>query len=98
MLIVAVGLLLAFVPARLAFVWFGLAGPVVEIEGRSVRGALARSWRLVRGHFWLVFRVLVPIEVVGDARLRAGSPVSSTACSGTRWLPAGWPSRSPTSS
>jgi hypothetical protein len=65
-LIVAVGLLLAFVPGALAFVWFGLAGPAVELEERTVRGALARSWQLVRGNFWLVFLVLVPIEVVGD--------------------------------
>jgi hypothetical protein len=66
-LIVFVGLLLLFVPGVLAFVWLGLAGPVVEIEDRTVRGALARSWRLVRGSFWLVFGVLVPIELVGDA-------------------------------
>jgi hypothetical protein len=66
-LIVAVGLLLAFVPGALTFVWFGLAGPAVELEQRTVRGALARSWHLVRGNFWLVFWLLVPIEVVGDA-------------------------------
>jgi hypothetical protein len=66
-LIVAVGLLFAVVPGALAFVWLGLAGPAVELEQRTVRGALARSWRLVRGNFWLVFFVLVPIEVAGDA-------------------------------
>lgn len=66
-LIVAVGLLLFLVPGILAFVWLGLAGPTVEIEERTVRGALVRSWRLVRGDFWHVFLVLVPIEVVGDA-------------------------------
>lgn len=65
--IVAVGLLLAVVPGVLAFVWFGLAGPAVELEERTVRGALVRSWRLVRGNFPLVFLVLVPIEIVGDA-------------------------------
>ena len=65
--IVVVGLLLFFVPGALAFVWFVLAGPVVEIERRSVRGSLARSWRLVRGRFWTVFAVLVPIEVIGDS-------------------------------
>lgn len=65
-LIVAVGLLLFFVPGALAFVWFGLAGPIVEIEDRSVRGALSRSWRLVRGNFWVVFGVLAPVEIVGD--------------------------------
>lgn len=65
--IVAVGLLLGLIPGVLAFVWLGLAGPVVEIEEQTVRGALARSMRLVRGSFWLVFGVLVPIEIVGDA-------------------------------
>jgi hypothetical protein len=65
-LIVVIGLLLLFVPGVLAFVFFGLAGPVVEIEERTVRGALARSWQLVRGNFWLTFLVLVPIEIVGD--------------------------------
>jgi hypothetical protein len=65
--IVAVGLVLGFVPGMLAFVWLGLAGPLVELEGCSVGGALRRSLQLVRGGFWLVFWVLVPIEVVGDA-------------------------------
>jgi hypothetical protein len=64
---VAVGLLFAIVPGALAFVWFGLAGPVVELEERTVRGALRRSLSLVRGNFWLVFWVLVPVEIVGDA-------------------------------
>jgi hypothetical protein len=66
-LIVAVGLLLLFVPGALAFVWFGLAGPIVEIENRTVRGALSRSWQLVRGNFWVVFGVLAPVEIAGDA-------------------------------
>lgn len=65
--IVAVGLLLLFVPGVLAFVWLGLAGPVVEIEKHSVRGALRRSCSLVRGNFWIVALVLIPIEIVGDA-------------------------------
>ncbi len=65
--IVALGLLLLFVPGVLAFVWLGLAGPIVEIEDRTVRGALARSWNLVRGNFWLVFFILAPVEIVGDA-------------------------------
>jgi hypothetical protein len=65
--IVAVGLLLLFVPGVLAFVWLGLAGPVVEIEKLGVRGALRRSCSLVRGNFWIVALVLIPIEIVGDA-------------------------------
>jgi hypothetical protein len=64
---VAVGLLLGLIPGVLAFVWLGLAGPVVELEKRTARGALTRSMRLVRGNFWLVFWVLVPIQVLGDA-------------------------------
>jgi hypothetical protein len=65
--IVAVGLVLGFVPGILAFVWLGLAGPLVELEGCSVDGALRRSLQLVRGGFWLVFWVLIPIEIAGDA-------------------------------
>lgn len=65
--IVAVGFSLAFIPGLLAFVFLGLSGSVVEIEERSAPRALVRSVQLVRGHFWLVFWVLVPIEVVGDA-------------------------------
>ncbi|MGN6275050.1 MAG: hypothetical protein ACTHNP_03850 [Solirubrobacterales bacterium] len=65
--IVAAAGLIAFIPGILAFVFFGLAGPVVEIEERSAHRALLRSFQLVRGHFWLVFWVLVPIEALGDA-------------------------------
>lgn len=65
--IVALGLLLGLVPGVLAFVFLGLAGPIIEIEERSALGALRRSFKLVRGSFWLVFWVLVPIEIVGDA-------------------------------
>jgi hypothetical protein len=65
--IVAVGLLVGFVPGVLAFVFLGLAGSIVEIEERSAVAALRRSFQLVRGSFWLVFWVLLPIEVLGDA-------------------------------
>lgn len=64
--IVAILLLLLIVPGVVAFVLLGLAGPAVELEERTVRGALARSFRLVRTDFWLVFWVLIPIELVGD--------------------------------
>jgi hypothetical protein len=65
--IVAVGLLLGLIPGILAFVWLGLAGPIVELEEQTTTGALRRSLHLVRGNFWLVFLVLAPIELVGDA-------------------------------
>lgn len=65
--LVVVGLLLFFVPGVLVFVWFGLSGPIVEIEGRGVRDALRRSAGLVRHNFLLVLFVLGPVEVLGDA-------------------------------
>jgi hypothetical protein len=65
--IVAIGLLLGLVPGMLAFVFLGLAGPIIEIEERSALGALRRSFQLVRGSFWLVLWVLLPIETLGDA-------------------------------
>lgn len=63
---IILGALLFFIPGILVFVWFGLSGPVVEIEKRTVRDALIRSYRLVRGNFWIVLLVLGPIEIVGD--------------------------------
>jgi hypothetical protein len=58
---VAIGLLLLVAPGILIFGWFALAGPIVEIEGRGVRAAFARSRQLVRGSFWTVLLVLIPI-------------------------------------
>jgi hypothetical protein len=63
----AVGFLLFVGPMILAFVFLGLAGPIVEIEERGVFGAFRRSISLVRHHFWVVLAVLGPVEVVGDA-------------------------------
>jgi hypothetical protein len=68
--LVAVGVVAFVVPGILAFVYLGLAAPVVEIEHHGVRAALARSFRLVRGHFWLALAVLVPIEIGSDAVTR----------------------------
>ena len=66
-LIVAIGLILFIFPGALAFVWLGLAGPIVELEERGVGAALKRSFQLVRGNFWFVLWILLPIEIVGDA-------------------------------
>jgi hypothetical protein len=63
---VALGTLAFVVPGILIFVYLGLAAPTVEIEHHGVRASLARSFHLVRGHFWLVLAVLVPIEIVSD--------------------------------
>lgn len=64
---VVVGLTALIVPGVVVFVFLGLAGPVIELEERTVGGAFSRSWRLVRGNFWFVFWILAPIEVAGDA-------------------------------
>jgi hypothetical protein len=65
--LVALGLVAFVVPGVLAFVWLGLAAPVVEIEHRGIAAALRRSTRLVRGKFFLVAFVLIPIEIAGDS-------------------------------
>jgi hypothetical protein len=65
--LVAVGLVAFVVPGVLAFVWLGLAAPVVEIEHRGIRAAFRRSLQLVRGKFFLVALVLIPIEIAGDS-------------------------------
>ena len=62
----AVGLVALIVPGVVFFTWFALAGPIVELEGIGVRAAFARSRRLVRGHFWRVLIVLVPIAVASE--------------------------------
>jgi hypothetical protein len=65
--VVAVGLDLFVIPGVVAYTAFALAGPAVELERASVMGAFARSWRLVKGHFWKVFAVLIPITIVSAA-------------------------------
>jgi hypothetical protein len=63
----ALGFVALIVPGILLFTWFALAGPVVELEGAGVKAAFARSRRLVRGHFWAVLLVLLPITVASEA-------------------------------
>jgi hypothetical protein len=65
--LVILGLAALVLPGVLLFIYIGLAGPVVEIEERTIRQAFRRSFDLVRGNFWLVFLVLAPIEIVGEA-------------------------------
>ena len=67
----AIGLLLLVVPGLIILTWFALAGPIIELEGTPVRAALKRSRELVRGHFWAVLLVVLPISI--------GSELLSTA-------------------
>jgi hypothetical protein len=68
--VVAIGFILLFVPGVIAFVFLALAAPLVEIEGQGVRAAIRRSIRLVRGRFWTVLAILLPIELIGDGLTR----------------------------
>jgi hypothetical protein len=63
----ALGTILLIVPGIIFFTWFALAGPVVELEGAGVRGAFRRSRQLVRGRFWTVLVVLLPITLASEA-------------------------------
>ncbi|HET8864037.1 MAG TPA: hypothetical protein VFM94_12425 [Solirubrobacterales bacterium] len=74
--LVALGTLTFVIPGILVFVYLGLAAPVVEIEHRGVLGALSRSYRLVRGHFWLVLAILFPIEVFSDVATSVATHMS----------------------
>lgn len=65
-LFVVLGFLAFVVGSFVVFVYLALAGPVVELEKHSVWGGFKRSFRLVRGHFWMVAAVIFPIEIVGD--------------------------------
>lgn len=85
----AVGLAALVVPGVLVYVYFSLAAPVAEIEGRPVKESFRRSLNLVRGHFWLVVVILVPLEVAGDALTNVALELSHGAIANTildEWL------------
>lgn len=73
--LVALGLVALVAPGILVFVYLGLAAPVAEIERCGFRAAFARSLQIVRRHFWLVFWVLVPIELASDAITGAATAI-----------------------
>jgi hypothetical protein len=66
-LMMVLGAVLFVVPSILVFVYLSLSGPVVELEKRRIFDGFRRSFRLVRGHFWMAAGLLIPVEVVGDA-------------------------------
>jgi hypothetical protein len=63
---VATLVLLLIVPGLVFFGYFALTAPVVEIEDRGIRAAFGRSRELVRGHFWTVLAILLPILVASE--------------------------------
>lgn len=78
-LIAVIGLLLFVVPGFIFFVWFVLSGPVVKIEGRRPLAALRRSRELVRGNFWRVFGVVIPLELGTDLLVDGAAAVGHAA-------------------
>jgi hypothetical protein len=64
--VVVIGLVALIAPGVLAFTWFALAGPLVEIEDCGTKEAFTRSRALVRGHFWTVVAVLGPITLASE--------------------------------
>jgi hypothetical protein len=66
-LMMVLGAVLFVVPSILVFVYLSLSGPVVELEKLGIVAGFKRSFRLVRGHFWMAAGLLIPVEVVGDA-------------------------------
>jgi hypothetical protein len=59
---VAVFFVLLIVPGVLFFTYYALTAPIVEIEDRRIRAAFRRSRELVRGHFWTVLAILLPVS------------------------------------
>ena len=87
-ILVALGLVALIAPGIAAYVYLGLAAPVVEIEGHGVRAAFRRSASLVRGHFWLVLAVLFPLEIAGDVLTNLATHFADGLLGDT--LPAKW--------
>jgi hypothetical protein len=63
-LAVGVGVLLLVVPGLVILTRWSLLVPVIVIEGRPLREAFEHSARLVRGHGWTVFGVIVSTVLV----------------------------------
>lgn len=61
--IVVLGFLALVVPGLILLTWFALVAPVVKVEHTSVAGAFRRSRELVRGNFWLVFSIALPLVI-----------------------------------
>ena len=64
-------LVLSILPATIVGIFLSirtsLAGPVLLLEGSTVRGALSRSWRLVGGSFWRVLGIILLAGLITGA-------------------------------
>lgn len=71
------GLALLIVPGLVTAVMLAPAAPILNLEGRGIRGALRRSVQLVRSDFWLAFWVLLPVKLLSYLAGQGVSQASS---------------------
>jgi hypothetical protein len=77
-IVVVAGLVAFVVPGLVFYIWFALVAPVVEIEDRGVVAAFRRSRELVRGSFWRVVAVLVPLELLTEIVTNASGDIAAS--------------------
>jgi hypothetical protein len=65
-LVGALGALLLVVPGLVFMTWFALVAPAIEIEDRGLVESFRRSREVVRGHFWKVFVIVVPLTFAAE--------------------------------
>ena len=68
-LLLIVGGILMIVAPVIAFIRLSLGPPVVVVEDVRGTGAIRRSWRLTRGHFWRLFALLILSTLIGGVAL-----------------------------
>lgn len=70
---VIAGAIALILPALLVVAWFGLAGPVCEIEGIGFRASFRRSYEISRGHGLRILALLIPLLIIGDLLAEAAA-------------------------
>ena len=63
-LIVGVGFLLIFIPGIIFLVFLSVAVPAFIIERTGATDSISRSWKLVSGHWWHTFGVIVVAAII----------------------------------
>ena len=79
--VMAVGFIALVIPGFIVITWFALIAPVIEMEGRGVRGAFRRSRAMVRPHFWKVAGIVIPLTFL-QALLESGGDAAGHALLG----------------
>ena len=76
--LMVLGLALFILPGLVFATWFALTLPLINLEGRPVLGAFARSRQLVRGHSWRVAAIAISAFVVPAAIIGTIAAVTHT--------------------